>query len=1144
MKRLFVVFLILLAAASICNGREIVVNSIADSGAGTLRSALQMALSGDTITFDPTVFLPSAPAVIYPQSNLPSIGWPQSSITIDASNAGVIIDGSDVPGELANGLQIYTDDCVVMGLQIMNFASCGIIVGSGSKNVIGGDRSIGTGPIGQGNLVANNGFGINLCSGGTSNVLKGNIVGTDRDLKATWGNTMFGIYVEDGTCNTVIGPGNIIALTETAGIVIDGSRAIQNTITENMYLQGESIPISLLNGANEQIDAPLIRSSDQVAGNVGGTSCAGCVVEVYSLANNDSRILEGTAVADESGVFAFSKGSSLHGKIFMATATDPQGNTSEYSLREAFEIVVRSTADGGLETLRWALQTARSGDSITFDPLIFPPQNPATIHLRSELPPIDRFAQGNCITIDASNAGVVIDGMNIPGDSSNGLQIQADDCVLMGLQVANFTNSGIAVFNGSRTVIGGGQDIGAGPTGRGNVLVGNCFGIELGNGAADTTIAGNIVGTDTGFNATLGSRWYGIYIYGDATGTTIGPSNVIAYNQSDIGLMGSRVKNTTITQNVYLRNAITRVELLGGANAGLAAPCILLVNPQAGQVSGSACGGCTIEIYSFLDDGLSVFEGTTVTDDSGCFTFNKGRPLSGETAIAIATDPSGNTSSLSNVFPLPSVAYLQEANASVPSCLMTYPSSELADNRIALFTCGLLHPDYEPEAFPEFGVLDAQHILNLDVKRVRLSINNLDPPKIDWGVSEFIIEPHHDAFISELVSNGISLTFNLTFWDKDHVAKGGTVSFPRFQSEEETERYLEYVQFIVSHFKGKVDYYELWNEPTHRDTIMGIKVDDYIDVAKRAVPIIRQADPSARIIISDTYPVFPEDRAYLFALLESELMPLVDVVAWHPMYGTSPAFDFHADYYYEYPSLVREIKQTAEAHGFTGEFEGDELNWLTPDAPNTTQPWPNEYSEPQCAKYFARGLLIHLGLGNSTSVILSHARPTIYGTIQNICTATAGNMSIDMPVEIDIETDGPVAYCAFRYPNGDRMLAVWTDWIAQDEDIGVSATITFPGLTAETVTGIDVLHGFEQELVFEVDGEDTIVRDLLVKDYPILIRLSDATFGPDYEETIGDGFHRIGEPGASTASDRDGDGVPDDADFCPDWPGDPAANGC
>jgi len=99
------------------------------------------------------------------------------------------------------------------------------------------------------------------------------------------------------------------------------------------------------------------------------------------------------------------------------------------------------------------------------------------------------------------------------------------------------------------------------------------------------------------------------------------------------------------------------------------------------------------------------------------------------------------------------------------------------------------------------------------------------------------------------------------------------------------------------------------------------------------------------------------------------------------------------------------------------------------------------------------------------------------------------------------------------------------------------------------VTGIDVLHGFEQDLVLEADDDDTIVRDLLVKDYPILIRLSDVTFGPDYEETVGDSYHQLGDINAvpsrtGSSSDRDGDGVPDDEDFCPDWPGSETTHGC
>jgi len=40
------------------------------------------------------------------------------------------------------------------------------------------------------------------------------------------------------------------------------------------------------------------------------------------------------------------------------------------------------------------------------------------------------------------------------------------------------------------------------------------------------------------------------------------------------------------------------------------------------------------------------------------------------------------------------------------------------------------------------------------------------------------------------------------------------------------------------------------------------------------------------------------------------------------------------------------------------------------------------------------------------------------------------------------------------------------------------------------VSGIDVLNGFEQELIFEADNGSLVVRNLLVRDYPIILRLA------------------------------------------------------
>ena len=141
----------------------ITVTSAADDGPGTLRRALLFANQGDSITFDPTVFPPNVPATITLTSGLPVLS--QGSLTIDASNAGVILDGSEITDpEFQYGLHILSDSNTIRGLQIVGFPNAGIALERGaSRNLIGGDRGVGTGPLGQGNLIGGNGnFGIAL----------------------------------------------------------------------------------------------------------------------------------------------------------------------------------------------------------------------------------------------------------------------------------------------------------------------------------------------------------------------------------------------------------------------------------------------------------------------------------------------------------------------------------------------------------------------------------------------------------------------------------------------------------------------------------------------------------------------------------------------------------------------------------------------------------------------------------------------------------------------------------------------------------------------------------------------------------------------------------------------------------------------
>ena len=97
-----------------------VVTSAANSGAGTLRACLENQVSGEVITFSAAAFPPSAPVTIHVGPD--RLPWlTRGGVTIDASNAGVILDGSLLSGELGPGIGINTDNNTVRGLANYKF---------------------------------------------------------------------------------------------------------------------------------------------------------------------------------------------------------------------------------------------------------------------------------------------------------------------------------------------------------------------------------------------------------------------------------------------------------------------------------------------------------------------------------------------------------------------------------------------------------------------------------------------------------------------------------------------------------------------------------------------------------------------------------------------------------------------------------------------------------------------------------------------------------------------------------------------------------------------------------------------------------------------------------------------------------------
>jgi hypothetical protein len=301
---------------------------------------------------------------------------------------------------------------------------------------------------------------------------------------------------------------------------------------------------------------------------------------------------------------------------------------------------------------------------------------------------------------------------------------------------------------------------------------------------------------------------------------------------------------------------------------------------------------------------------------------------------------------------------------------------------------------------------------------------------------------------------------------------------------------------VVSHFKGRVQYHTIWTEPDAcgGSNIKCIEPDDYINLLTRTIPVIHEEDPAAKVSLGPVVLYFARD--YLDIVLNSDVLPSLDVIQWHGIYNVTPDSEFYEDYYYEYPAIMAEIKQNASANGFAGEYWGTELSLGTTVAPD--QPWEPIETWRMATKYEARFFIIHLGMnigvswaGGETMLDLS------YRTKANLNTLMNGSRPASIPVTITSEAANIASY-GFTLSGGDRLFALWTDGVAVDDDPGIPATLTFPMVSATltfpmshiTVTGIDVLQGFEQELIASEEGGNLVIHDLLVKDYPIILRLN------------------------------------------------------
>jgi CSLREA domain-containing protein len=238
----------------------------------------------------------------------------------------------------------------------------------------------------------------------------------------------------------------------------------------------------------------------------------------------------------------------------------------------------------------------------------------------------------------------------IAGNGASGVMIEGSDTMinrvganLIGIAADGTTplgngHHGVGIYDGAVL-----NEVGS------SVLLPNIIGANGWSGVAivegDTNgVYGNHIGTDAGATLDLGNAYYGVHVVGSKD--TVVSSNTMAHNGAD----GVRIDGQAATRNPITVNSITDsggkgIELINGGNEELAPPVVISVT--MGSVSGTACAGCLVEVFSDpADEGRFVHSPPyAFADASGNWTWSG--MVSASHVCATNRDAVGNTSEFS-----------------------------------------------------------------------------------------------------------------------------------------------------------------------------------------------------------------------------------------------------------------------------------------------------------------------------------------------------------------------------------------------------------------------------------------------------------------------------------------------------------------
>lgn len=295
---------------------------------------------------------------------------------------------------------------------------------------------------------------------------------------------------------------------------------------------------------------------------------------------------------------------------------------------------------------------------------------------------------------------------------------------------------------------------------------------------------------------------------------------------------------------------------------------------------------------------------------------------------------------------------------------------------------------------------------------------------------------------------------------------------------------------MVDHFKDRVKWWEVWNEPSTARERYGFGPDRlganlYARLIQAAAATIRAADPEAKILISNAYWPWEIFKQEVLA----KVVNLIDAFELHiRVYESS----LNSSAYKNLPERIRANQDEARSLGFKGIFMSEENQWFA--EPNPSQWLPGKLKPTYIgqAKNLARLMLQNAALDvvsfwQGGFQLESGTLSPAYYVYRTLCTITDGAQPTRVEVNFSART-GADRY-GFRLPDGRLLVALWLPGDAMDDHPGQVTDVTVRGVQAKRVLGIDVLNGDQQELNFTSQADGTVVPGVVLRDYPVVLQI-------------------------------------------------------